>query len=129
MKQTLQLILDRLAIATSLICAIHCIAMPILLGLSFSWLPLFLQDERFHQLMVWLIIPSSIIALFIGYRAHKDSKVLMGILSGLTIIFLTALFGHDLLGGAGEKLMTIVGAILLSISHFRNYKLRKKTCC
>jgi len=128
MKQNVQLNLDRLAIVGSTLCALHCIAMPVILSVFPSSFTIFFQDERFHQLMVWFVIPSSLIAVFIGCRQHKDLKVLIGASLGLAIIVLTALFGHDYLGEQGEKIATVIGAILLAASHIRNYKLCRKNC-
>ena len=129
MKQSLQLNLDRLAIAGSTLCAVHCIVMPIFLTVFPSSLSIFFQDERFHKLMVWFVIPSSLIAVFLGCREHKDYKVLIGASLGLAIIVFTALFGHDFLGEQGEKVATVFGAVFLAVSHIRNYKLCRKNCC
>lgn len=129
MKQSLQAVLDRLAIAGSILCALHCLLVPILLTIFPSSISLFLQDESFHHLMVWFVVPSSLIAVFLGCRKHKDFKILAGVSLGLTIIVLTVLFGHDFLGEQGEKIATIVGAVFLAISHIRNYKLCRKSDC
>ena len=129
MKKNLQVTLDRLAIAGSTLCALHCILTPVLLTVFPSSLSLFFQDEKFHHLMVWFVVPSSLIAVFLGCRGHKDFKVLAGVSIGLIIIVLTALLGHDFLGEQGEKIATIFGAIFLAVSHFRNYKLCRKNDC
>tara|TARA_X000000950_G_C13891376_1_gene650988 strand:- start:2055 stop:2198 length:144 start_codon:yes stop_codon:yes gene_type:complete len=39
-------------------------------------------------------------------------------------------FGELLLGAAGEKILTVIGALTLAIGHFKNYRLcRQKIEC
>jgi hypothetical protein len=42
---------------------------------------------------------------------------------------MTALFGHDYLGEELEKLFTLVGAILVALSHFFNFRLCQLKNC
>ena len=121
--------MDRIAITGSAICLLHCIAMPVFLTVFPSSIATLLQDEQFHHLMVWLVIPSSFLAVFIGCSKHKDSWVLAGVVIGIVIMAFTAIFGHDVLGESGEKIFTIMGATVLAISHIRNYKLCRQSSC
>ena len=129
MKNSLQIFMDRIAITGSAICLLHCIAMPVFLSIFPSSITVLLQDEQFHQLMVWLVIHSSLLAVFIGCRKHKDSWVLAGVVIGILVMAFTAIFGHDALGESGEKIFTIIGATVLAISHMRNYKLCRQSSC
>jgi len=88
-----------------------------------------LADEGFHLVMLWLILPSSAIALTLGCRRHKDAAVLVAGACGLSILVFTAAFGHDLAGELGEKLLTFVGAAVLSAGHLRNYRLCRREAC
>jgi len=90
--------MDRIAIVGSALCLLHCIAMPVFLAVFPSYITVFLQDEKFHQLLIWLVIPSSLLAVFIGCCKHKDSWVLAGVVIGVLIMAFTAVFGHDFLG-------------------------------
>ena len=103
--------------------------MPVFLTVFPSSLTVLLQDEQFHQLMVWLVIPSSLLAVVIGCRKHKDSWVLSGVVIGIAVMTFTAIFGHKALGESGEKIFTIIGATVLAVSHTRNYKLCRKNSC
>jgi len=113
----------------SVICAIHCAVLPVLLALFPTLLALPVDDHHFHQLMVWLVLPSSIVAVSLGCKQHQDSFVLIGAALGLLILVLTAFFGHDVLGEVGEKVATLVGAIILAAVHWRNYSLCRQDCC
>ena len=129
MKNSLQIFMDRVAITGSAICLLHCIAMPIFLIIFPSSISVLLQDEKFHHLMIWLVIPSSLLAVVIGCRKHKDSWVLAGVVLGILVMAFTAIFGHDVLGERGEKIFTIIGATVLAVSHIRNQKLCRKGSC
>jgi len=129
MKSSTQPILDHLSIGASAICAIHCAAMPIILAMfpTLSFLPS--DDHEFHIALIWLIFPLSLIAGFLGCSKHKDKFVLAGIGSGLTFLIVTAFFGHDIIGEAGEKLVTVAATILLASAHYRNYLICKSNTC
>ena len=79
--------------------------------------------------MVWLVIPSSTIAVFLGCWRHKDRLVLVGAAAGLTTLVLTAIFGHDVLGETGEKVTTLIASIMLALAHWRNFWLCRQDSC
>ncbi|HLU99845.1 MAG TPA: MerC domain-containing protein [Acidobacteriota bacterium] len=130
MVRHFQMILDRLAVSLSVICALHCIVLPFALLL----LPLLgstvAVDDGFHRFMLWLILPSSIIAVSLGCRRHKDIWVFFAGLSGLAVLVLTAFYGHNLFGELGERLVTLFGTLVLFVGHLRNYSIcRREDCC
>ena len=113
---------DGVGILGSAICALHCVATPILI-LAGTSLPLWQAgDERFHQAMLWLIIPSSIVAFSLGCWKHKDRWVLaLGVLGLFGITFPIAA-PAGLLSEAGERWATVCAAALLVAAHLRNFK-------
>lgn len=128
-NSTVQLVLDRLAVGLSAACALHCalapialVALPVLAGSV-------LADEGFHLLMLWLILPSSTVALTLGCRRHKDAGVLVAGVLGLAVLVFSAVLGHNLLGELGEKLLTFAGAAVLCVGHLRNYRLCRRNAC
>lgn len=116
--------MDKVAIALSTACAIHCLTLPILLVVLPILSTTFLGDESFHRLMLWLVFPTSIVALTQGCRRHKDRLVLVFGVLGLAILFVTATAGEEFLNEDGERIATLLGAIFMVSAHFRNY-----TCC
>ena len=112
-----------------ILCVIHCLATPVLLVLLPSLAVLPIADESFHLLLVFLVIPTSVTALFLGCRLHRRWSVLSWGLSGVGVLVLAALVGHDLLGETGEKLMTVVGALMVATSHGLNYRLCRSRDC
>ena len=125
----LQNLLDGLAISASLLCILHCLLMPFLLILVPIISSTFVADEEFHFVLVVLVLPLSIIALFLGCMRHKDHIVIILGALGLCSLVLIALFGHDLLDEIGEKVATVISGSILAAGHVRNFKLcRDKDC-
>lgn len=128
-NKALQLVLDRLAVGFSAMCALHCVLAPVALVALPVLAGSLVGDEEFHRLMLWLILPSSMVALTLGCRRHKDVGVLVAGAGGLSILALTALAGHQSVGERGEKLLTVLGAVVLAAGHMRNYRLCRRNDC
>lgn len=113
----------------SSICMLHCLALPFILTLLPITQGAFLDEQLFHVLMLVLILPVSLIALTIGCSKHKDrlTMILGGI--GLTILALTAFFGHDWLGITGERIVTSFGGLILAGAHIQNYRICRDNDC
>ena len=124
-----QQLMDKFAISVSTLCALHCAITPIIVIMVPVLSSTFVMDEAFHQLLVALIIPSSLVALFIGCRKHQDQHVKVIGIIGLISLTLVALVGHDLLGETGEKIATVFSSLILIWAHIRNYRLCRETKC
>ncbi len=126
----LQVHLDRFAIVLSSICAIHCIALPLVAGL----VPLLavatnhdnaLHEFWFHQFILIFILPVSIIALIVGYRLHHQRiPVIIGVI-GLVILAMVALFAdllitQQIIPHSGETLLTVLGGVIHAVGHIAN---------
>jgi|TARA_Y100000588_G_C14090238_1_gene854121 hypothetical protein len=86
-------------------------------------------DERFHQLLVFLVLPTSFLALALGCKKHRTWVVAAWGICGITLLLVAALFGHDWVGESGEKLLTGIGSILVVIGHVLNYRLCRSNAC
>lgn len=122
--------LDKFAILLSGACLLHCLITPIVV----TALPIFssstlVEDLLFHQLMLWVVLPTSFIALFLGCRKHKQLNIAGTGILGLGILVAVAFFGHDWFGITGEKVATTVGGLILALSHYLNYKACQNTTC
>lgn len=115
--------LDQAAIGLSLLCLVHCLALPLLLVLLPALAALPIADERFHLALLTLVLPTSAAALWLGWRRHRRWRVMAWGLAGVGILVFAAAFGHDLLGEGGERGLTVIGALLVAASHLRNFRL------
>jgi hypothetical protein len=123
-----QFTLDKLAVYLSAICAVQCLALPIAMLFlpSLSLLPL--SEELFHTLLLFLVIPVSIFAMVMGCKKHKSYNIIFYGALGLSILLISAVYGHDLFGESGEIASTLVGTSVLSFGHIKNQKLCKECC-
>lgn len=124
-----QSIADTIAIGGSIACALHCLALPLAILLLPSLAALPIADESFHYGMLAWILPTSVFALSIGCRRHRDFGVFGLGVFGLALLIGAAVFGHTLLGAGGEMAMTLAGAGVIGMSHLRNMsRCRDRDC-
>jgi len=121
----MQKIIDNLGITISAVCAIHCVFLPVIFILApYS----FLASHEFHEVLIYFIIPSALVAFVMGCRKHGDKLVaIMG--SAGILLLIIALSMHNMLhmNQHSEEflgiIITISGSVLLVFSHLRNRKL------
>jgi MerC mercury resistance protein len=114
--------LDHLGMGLSLLCAIHCALTPFALFL----LPLFslsLESHPwFHELMALIVVPVGGMALGLGYRHHRNLKVLLYGLPGIFIVGIAPLYFHDFVSEKMEWILMISGSLVLVYAHWLNRK-------
>ncbi len=125
----IQFFSDKLSIGISSLCAAHCLVTPLLLAVFPLLQGSFLTQELFHQSLIIIIMPLSILAAVIGCRKHQNKAVICLISTGLLSLLLAVFVMHDLLGEMGETLFTLIGAGLIAYGHFKNYQLCRVTNC
>jgi len=122
---------DKFAIGLSLLCTLHCLALPLLILLLPAVSAVFLTDEGFHFYMVMMVLPISCFSLWVGFKQHQEGKILLQGVTGLIILSITVLLGHEQLGEITEKLLTLLGSSFICYSHYLNYKVcqTEDNCC
>ena len=126
--KNIQSISDNTAISLSLLCIIHCLALPLIIVMLPALTIFNLQDEAVHFWMLAAVIPTSLFALTMGCRKHNNYNVIgLGIV-GLTIILASAFLGH-VFGETGETVLTTVGAIFIAVVHLINQRLCRQSNC
>lgn len=120
---------DKASIYVSAACAIHCLITPVLIALAPSFSVFGIEEHTIHIVLVAIIIPMSLVAVYTGCQKHKNLKVLAGVGIGLTLLLVTAFIGHDVLGDVGEKIGTVMASLTLIASHIYNFRLCRKVDC
>lgn len=120
---------DGLGLFAATACAVHCIALPAVLVAGTAIPTVLLDDEIFHQMMLWLVVPSAVIAFGLGCRRHKDRRVVLLGALGVTGLVLSGTVVHDLLGEVPEKSVTLGSAGLAIAAHLRNFRLCRSESC
>lgn len=130
--KTAQAITDKLAIGLSLLCTIHCLALPLILVLLPSMVALQPDNEAFHAWMVVAVLPSSIYALTLGCKLHQRYGLFIIGAFGLMLLVLGLVLGEERIGETTEKIITVLGASFVAVGHWFNYRLccaQKHTAC
>lgn len=113
---------DKAAISLSFLCIAHCILLPIII-LLIPWLASYwISSESFHLWLLVGVLFNSAYAISLGYFKHAQKSVLVWVSFGLSILFLAFLFGHELAGEVGEKVLTVFGALIVAYGHFKNFR-------
>ncbi len=121
---------DRFAILLSGLCAIHCIALPIVASL----IPLLsstiqhghnIHEFWFHEFILFFILPISFIALITGYRSHNQWTPIIIAGVGLFILTMTSLFIEEFLAFSDfpyqfETVLTVTGGVIHALGHILN---------
>ena len=124
-----QTLADGMGILGSAVCVLHCLALPTMLVLGTAVPAALLSDDMFHSAMLWIIIPSAVLAFGIGCRRHKDATVLVLGVIGIVAISAAAVLLHDLVGEFGERLVTLIAVAMLTLAHYRNFRLCRAQHC
>ena len=125
----LRTIADWFGIAASTACAMHCALLPTLLVTGMVLPATLLGDESFHQAMIWMILPAAIVAFGVGCWRHKDRRVMVLAVAGLSGMVLAVSVLHDIIGETGERIATLLSAAVLIAAHYRNYRLCRSSDC
>ena len=114
---------DRAAICFSSLCILHCLLLPLLLVAYPIGILVTLSDEIFHQIMVFLAAPLSLVSLNMGYGHHKRNQLIVFGGIGLVILVLPLVVPHELISESGETWLTVSGALILCMAHVVNFRL------
>lgn len=121
--------LDRIGVFLSATCLLHCLTLPVMLTIAPMTQTGLLDEQTFHLVLLWFILPVSLIALGIGCRQHKDLPILLLGGTGLSLLLFAGLVGHSVLTPTTERGVTIVAGLILAAAHLRNFKICRATNC
>ncbi len=112
--------LDIIALSSSLICAIHCAAVPIVLSFSSLNSLHFIENPYIEWVFITLGLLFAFISLWPSYKKyHHKIKPLLFACSGFVLIAIGRL---DLME-YWEMVNTVTGALLIASAHYFNWKL------
>ena len=114
---------DRFGFAASMLCAIHCAALPVVLALlpSFGigvWL-----GEGFEQAFVLFATLLGLFTMAWGYRRHRAVRALWLLLPGLAVLWVGVLYAplHETL--VAHAVAMTLGGTLVGLAHLANLRL------
>lgn len=113
---------DQVAIALSAICIVHCLAVPVLVAV----LPIALlslgDSVHFHGLMLWLVVPTSLVGFLLGLRLHRKGGIVVLGMVGIVVLAAAAVYGHDAWPETLEVPISVAGSLLLAAAHWLNFR-------
>ena len=123
-----QLRSDKLAMGLSMACVIHCFFAPSIIILAYGVSSFAVEAELIHYLLLFLTVPISTFALYIGYKNHKVSSFVYFGFIGLSLLVLAVLL-ESIFGELGERGLTVLGSSILTFSHYKNHRVCKELEC
>lgn len=113
---------DILGMSLSLVCAIQCAIAPILLSIA----PIIPKWAHFGHGWVWIsfILLVAVWSIGRGFKRHKNTTVLSLAVAGVSFLLAGTLL-EGKLSILMESAVFVTGGILLTIAHWKNYKLEK----
>ena len=124
-----QKVSDKVSVGISVLCLFHCLLFPSLMVALSSFISLTLNSELIHYMLLFLVVPISSFALIVGLNNHKNSFICVVGFLGLAILVSALLLELPIKIISGEILLTIVGSLLITFSHYKNYKLCNHLDC
>jgi hypothetical protein len=120
-KTKLRTASDFIGIGLSLLCLVHCLALPVLIAFAPAILHNLPGDDVTHRSLAVAIALVGFLAFRSGYRVHRRRRVLVAFVAGLVLVSIAALLGDEVLTGYGEAAITVCGGILLVTAHLVNH--------
>lgn len=78
--------------------------------------------DLFHDLMLWLVVPTSAAGFALGYRLHRSLGVVAIGAAAVVVLALAALWGHDAWGKTFETGANVAASLVLAFAHWRNFR-------
>jgi hypothetical protein len=113
---------DRVAIALSTICIVHCLAMPFVIALVPIAAFAVDSDGHFHSLMLWFVVPTSVLGFALGLRVHRRFDIVALGAAAIAALAGAALWGHGAWEPSIEVLVNVVASVALAAAHWRNFR-------
>jgi hypothetical protein len=115
-------ILDRIAIATSLCCALHCALVPILLTITALSGLQFLRNPLIEWCLIILGFILAYLSLNSSLKQHQNHTPKNMSIIGVSFLVLSRLN----IVGSMEVVFTCLGSLFLIIAHFKNIQANRK---
>ena len=146
--------IDKFAISLAMLCAVHCLLMPVVILLLPIIATSFFVHQDFHLWMLFLVIPTTSLTIFLGCRRHKDKWVFALSATGLCFLLYVVFYERMVVPGTlpesaatdaclhclqnlsedGFSISSVawlnsIGGLFLASGHLRNFLLCRKSQC
>jgi len=111
---------DMVGIGLSLLCLVHCLALPVLIAFAPAILRGLPGDDVTHRSLAVAIGFVGFLAFRSGYKVHRRRWVLAAFITGLLMVSIAAVLGDEFLTEYGEAAITVCGGLVLVSAHLVN---------
>lgn len=112
---------DFVGIGLSLLCLVHCLALPVLIAFAPAILRGLPGDDVTHRSLAVMIGLVGLLAFRSGYKVHRKRWVLAVFVIGLALVSIVAALGEAVLSAHVESAITVCGGLLLVTAHLFNH--------
>lgn len=114
---------DRFGAAGSLVCALHCALVPVLIALAPGLGLGLLASVGFEQAFLVFVTVLALVSLVQGYRRHRAYRALMFLAPGLIAVWSTQWIGGMAHDGITHAVVMTLGGTLIGVAHVLNLRL------
>jgi len=120
---------DRIGAAASFLCALHCAALPLVLGVLPALGLGFLADHMFERIFIACATGFALTVVLYAYRRHRDPRALALLVPGLLLLWTGGflLDGHSLIGL--HAMLVTIGGGCVALAHMTNLRLQQASLC
>ncbi len=119
-------LIDRFGAAGSLLCAVHCALMPMLLALIPSLGLAFFQRDGVELAVVVFVTVLGLSSLLLGYRRHHVLRALGLLALGLGALWLGLLYAPLHHSRVPHAVIMTAGGVLVGMAHLLNLRLNHR---
>jgi len=114
---------DRIGATASLLCALHCAALPFMLAVLPALGLGFLADHVFERFFIAAASTLALGVLIRGWRQHHSARALRLLAPGLVLLWIGGFLvdGHDTIGL--HALLVTLGGSCVALAHLTNLRL------
>ncbi len=120
---SLRAFLDRFGASGSLLCAVHCAVLPMLLALAPSLGLSVWMGDGVERAVVVFVTMLGLFSLVLGYRRHRAWRALGLLLPGLTLLWTGLLYSPLHHSVVPHAVVMTLGGTLVGIAHLVNLRL------
>jgi hypothetical protein len=115
-------LLDRIGATGSMLCAVHCAALPLVLALAPA-IGAGLASENFEIGFIAFASVMGLISLAIGYRRHARSRALLALMPGIALLWCAVLIPPLHHSRMAHAFVMALGGTLIAAAHVLNLRL------
>lgn len=112
---------DRFGATASLLCAVHCALLPLVLALLPALGLGFLADHRFEHGFIAFASLLALTSLIVGFRRHQRFRAFWFLVPGIALLFAGIVFEYE--STILHAVLVATGGTLVALAHFTNLRL------